>query len=178
MPICKYCGKNFTRTNRLGQPPKYCSKGCYKKAHYQFRVQSRRKILIEENSSKNRKCLYCGKPLPLTLKRGTKYCSGRCFYKKFTQDHPDYSRQEEKKIRINRIQSLGGKCGVCGETDFRTLEGHHKNHDKQKDGEFYSRRFFEIDWILLCANCHKILHWEEREKKWIEMQKAKSSGGN
>lgn len=61
------------------------------------------------------------------------------------------------------------KCQKCGKNDYRVLEFHHCNK-KEKD--------FAISWaynstglekikgeikkcIILCANCHRLVHWEE-----------------
>lgn len=61
------------------------------------------------------------------------------------------------------------KCSKCGNNDYRVLEFHHRD-GKEKD--------FAISWafnnigiektrkeiekcVILCSNCHRIMHWQE-----------------
>ena len=61
------------------------------------------------------------------------------------------------------------KCESCGNSDFRVLDFHHKDL-KNKDfniSDFRYRAGFkklqeEVEkCTLLCANCHRIVHYEE-----------------
>ena len=65
------------------------------------------------------------------------------------------------------------KCDKCGVKDYRVLEFHHlKSENKDFDiGSVFNKRYGlkgikeEIEkCIILCANCHKILHYKERGK--------------
>lgn len=64
------------------------------------------------------------------------------------------------------------ECIKCGVNDYRVLEFHHLD---QKDKEFaisWAHDNTSIDKIkkeiekcvVLCANCHRVLHWEEMKK--------------
>ena len=67
------------------------------------------------------------------------------------------------------------KCSKCGITDYRVLEFHHENknnNDKEfsigdaiRKGQGFNRIKKEIaKCVVICANCHKILHYKERGK--------------
>jgi len=66
------------------------------------------------------------------------------------------------------------KCSKCGNTDYRVLEFHHL-HNKNKEfsigAAFYNHYGFERikkeveKCIVLCANCHRILHYKDRNSK-------------
>ena len=75
-----------------------------------------------------------------------------------------------QKMRIARqrneaLDILGGVCVHCGIDDRRVLEFHHINgkNDRRRD---MHKLLMEIkageEIIILCANCHSILHFEER----------------
>ncbi len=67
-------------------------------------------------------------------------------------------------------------CAHCGNDDFRTLEFHHKNPD-EKDFNLGDAKHHGLskDRIMreakkcdvLCANCHRIHHYEERCKATV-----------
>ena len=63
------------------------------------------------------------------------------------------------------------KCAHCGIQDWRVIQLHHEGDDKDfsvseglKRGLSYDRVMEEADkCIPLCANCHQILHHDERD---------------
>ncbi len=121
-----------------------------------------------ERIGEDRKCSFCGKDIPIKKRFGTKYCSRTCDRKAFRKDNPDYSRDymrkslgkyviSESKRVFERINSLGGKCEVCGNDDIRVLEMHHLSK-KEKGNDFRTERFSKHKWKLLCANCHRLHH--------------------
>lgn len=84
----------------------------------------------------------------------------------------DRTRDKLRKIdfKIKAIDYLGGKCKVCGYNKcIASLDFHHRD-PKSKNKNI--KDIFNRDWItvqkeldkctLLCANCHRELHWEER----------------
>jgi len=99
------------------------------------------------------------------------------WYKKNKKKHIKNSsilRDKYMKIGyeyINRFKTING-CAKCSECHVACLEFHHRD-SAEKD--------FEISWAIkngyslkrikqemkkcdvLCSNCHKKLHWEERE---------------
>lgn len=63
-------------------------------------------------------------------------------------------------------------CEHCGSTDYRTFEFHHRD-PSEKDGEISKMVISRFAWkkileeikkcLCLCANCHRIVHYEERK---------------
>jgi hypothetical protein len=71
-------------------------------------------------------------------------------------------------------QKQGKACVRCGITDPRVLDFHHRDPEQKLSSlsDLWKRnpgKQAVIDEIakceLLCANCHRILHWEERENR-------------
>ena len=64
------------------------------------------------------------------------------------------------------------KCNICKIDDPRVLEFHHLDK-KQKDFSISFAYFNRMGLdsirqeikkcVILCANCHRIMHWQERE---------------
>lgn len=78
-----------------------------------------------------------------------------------------------KRTRQKAIQHLGGKCIICGYKKYpEVLEFHHKDPTKKSFG--LSMRGLTRSWEktkeeiekcdLLCANCHRERHVEERKQ--------------
>jgi 5-methylcytosine-specific restriction endonuclease McrA len=89
-----------------------------------------------------------------------------------TEKFKSYQRTYVKKKRSERkakaIELKGGKCAQCGyDRCSYALEFHHLSHDtKDKDiSQFFIRNTWEgvlkelEKCILLCANCHRELHY-------------------
>jgi hypothetical protein len=76
--------------------------------------------------------------------------------------------RKEKKDWFNSIKA-NLKCEQCGESHIATLDFHHTNPSEKEFGIARSSRsreniLKEIEkCIILCSNCHRKLHWEERE---------------
>lgn len=86
-------------------------------------------------------------------------------------------RQAERAAFLLTIrQTLG--CAKCGITDEWCLDFHHRN-PAEKD-RAVSRTFNNPNWSVkrimaeidkcdvLCANCHRRVHWEERQQQTKE----------
>lgn len=76
-------------------------------------------------------------------------------------------------------------CTMCGNTDIRVLQFHHINpKDKLHTvssmvsrGMTVSAIKREIEkTIVLCASCHIIHHWEEREQQRLVREKRRGRG--
>jgi hypothetical protein len=114
----------------------------------------------------------------------------RIWYQKHGAERREYARQRyqdnHEAIRSQRLergraltlfvqeQKVGKECARCGIKDSRVLDFHHLDPEQKELGlgSVASRRPSKqriLDEIakceLLCANCHRILHWEERENK-------------
>jgi hypothetical protein len=117
------------------------------------------------------------------------------------QKHKEYAKKhyEENKVSIIKKAHVQKKittakfaefkatnsCVTCGENhpatlDFHHVEKSHKNkklHNLVKDGHTWKRIMEEVDkCVVLCANCHRIHHHEERlikkQKKLAKKQKS------
>jgi hypothetical protein len=92
------------------------------------------------------------------------------------RDNPAYinDRTTERRKMLRDLiqqQKVGRVCMRCGISDPRVLDFHHADKNG-KDGGIASAvgKNWGVKRILdeiakcevLCANCHRILHWEER----------------
>lgn len=90
--------------------------------------------------------------------------------------------ERQRGLKLKAIEYLGGKCYVCGYDKCpAALEFHHRNPE-QKDFEisktnltaWNSQITDELDkCVLLCANCHRETHWEEKEFSNLSPKLAK-----
>jgi hypothetical protein len=97
----------------------------------------------------------------------------RAYYWSIVKNNPEeYAKLIKKRRiyqrtkRIKMIELLGKKCIKCGMDDMRTLEIHHIN-GKKKGEQFTTMKIKEFkmriekeEFMLLCANCHHIIHRE------------------
>lgn len=100
MVPCGHCGKDFRKESKTSR---YCSKTCYKAAHYNRTLQLRREAV--------RKCFTCGDAFTGTV--SGKYCSPDC---RRAAVVPKLSRLSERTSRFART------CRTCG-TEFDAV--HH-----------------------------------------------------
>lgn len=98
--------------------------------------------------------------------------------KKYQRDYyakyPEYfiKKTRDRRRELNQFVleiKKKGKCSKCGNNDYRVLDFHHPRNDKI-DGisnlirRGWSKKRIQIEiskCILLCKNCHAILHWKE-----------------
>lgn len=146
----------------------------------------------------NNKCVICGKLIYIRECNNNSHnaCSIACRNKWFSKERsPTWKgglvrkkirdRQREKRLGVERkikaINLLGGACSLCGfDGCIASFDFHHKNpKDKIKKGLHGLRRgnwekfLKELEkCILLCANCHRELHWNEKHKEDIEWIKT------
>lgn len=118
-----------------------------------------------------RTCIGCGEEKPFGkfanagITKGVQYrrrlCAS-CYSKK------KYEKSRENKRRL--VEYKGGlSCLHCGNDDHRVIEFHHRDPSK-KEGAIsamlshsWPKIKREIDKCdALCANCHRILHYELR----------------
>lgn len=107
---------------------------------------------------------------------GTKKDKQREYNKQYYQNNSAYfkenARKREQEIqKFIQQQKVGMFCQRCGNTDIRVLDFHHLDKSKKEmsisqivyKGWGRERILQEIAKCeVLCANCHRILHWEER----------------
>lgn len=95
--------------------------------------------------------------------------------RKYAQDNPDkvkvWNDRNKAKMRALFIEYKSKlKCTKCDESHISCLDFHHVD-PSQKEGlitkMIYSRLKLERELkkcIVLCSNCHRKLHWNEREE--------------
>lgn len=104
-------------------------------------------------------------------------CRWKKQYKK-QKDNPEFlERANEAKARVRLkhkqriVDTLGGKCSMCGLVDDPCIYDAHHVNPQEKDRELsslslYSWEIIEEELkkcILLCAHCHRKLHVDNRK---------------
>jgi len=87
-----------------------------------------------------------------------------------------------RRNKIKLVEYKGGKCERCGyDKCIDALEFHHLNPDEKDfglscgDTRSLEKLKAEADkCIMVCANCHREIHAEERERKILERDKKKN----
>lgn len=87
-------------------------------------------------------------------------------------------RRVEKKQRL--IEAFGGKCCLCGYSKcIGALDFHHEGNESKEFtiADFLTRKFSNLmrearKCKLLCANCHRELHYLEVESYGGKRRKA------
>lgn len=87
-------------------------------------------------------------------------------------------QKRRDKIKLMAVEYKGGKCEICGyDKCVDALEFHHLNPEEKDFGisaNGYTRSFDEVKHeldkcIMVCANCHRELHHQERNKNNTEL---------
>lgn len=143
----------------------------------------------QRNLKPNCTCKTCGKALyrrPSKQKENI-FCSTGCRNKHFTKErYPELFQRikrdrssDQKRIRYKKEKAVaykGGKCEFCGYNKcLAAMDFHHINpEDKIYDVKVLMTRRWELikeeidKCILLCSNCHRELHWNERQRKKLD----------
>lgn len=119
-----------------------------------------------------KQCRYCNRWYPETSFGVAKTTPNKVFRRRKCR----YCYRDTKQILINRIHQwiisykVERGCGNCGTVDQRILDLHHTDEKKKSFTVGYFRRALGFERIkrevrkceVLCANCHRILHYEKR----------------
>lgn len=140
----------------------------------------------QRNLKPNCECKVCKKELyrrPSRLNKDNIFCSYGCRNRYFSGDkgkHKSKSKRnrswDQKSIKYKKERAVaykGGKCERCGyDKCIAALDFHHINpNDKIYAVKDLMVRKWELiqeeidKCILLCSNCHREEHWNERRKK-------------
>ena len=93
------------------------------------------------------------------------------YYQRNKTNYRKTSKLKRQKILsiVNNIKSKG--CIICGETNLACLDFHHLDPN-EKEGSISKMISTPIKLekelkkcIVLCANCHRKLHWDEKYNK-------------
>lgn len=115
---------------------------------------------IKEKGIRTSKCKTCTKAYGKIH-----YNNNKNVYKERSKNN----RENEIKKTKDLIAKLKIKCIKCGESHPATLDFHHINpNEKDQDiAKMTSRKKILEEskkCIILCSNCHRKLHWNERQK--------------
>lgn len=117
-------------------------------------------------------CKYCNEDKPESSFPTAGVVKGKTYFRK--KCNSCYiAMKTERKVRIKSDiadfrKTL--KCEHCGNKDYRVLEFHHKNDDKEHNVADMLKRGYSLVRVMkeiqkcipLCANCHRIEHYELR----------------
>jgi len=129
-----------------------------------------------DTNSETRRCRGCNKEFPIEEFPGsTAPSNGKVYRRWLCHSCYVYSKTSYKQKMASWLEEVKRQCvcAKCGNDDFRVLDFHHKNGDKSFGLAEASRRFGRkkiLEEIAkcepLCANCHRILTYEDRKEKW------------
>jgi len=121
-------------------------------------------------------CSFCGAEYTTRGNSNKKYCSRSCKEKarakRVRDNNPNYNKEKYERRKTN-IKPLFDKvkveCAHCGNNDTRVLDFHHINPETKSfelsKWTAHTRKEIEEEinkCIILCANCHRIVHYEDR----------------
>ena len=142
---CEGCGGRFSERYAY-RKSKFCSHACY----------------LRKRWGNKGRCVECGKEHP------TRFCSKRCFYR----FHGRRVVLKAREDRVEIIDTLGGRCVLCGFADKRALDIDHTDRRRKLKMKSYPLQRRVSDWRknmahirVLCANCHRIETFENVWKK-------------
>ena len=136
-----------------------------------------RKYCIECNSpfdSKHPRTVCCSDECKLIRNRRNKLKFQKEYYKKYQGRYANYQRDRANMHREKVYEYLGGKvCNRCGLTHEcnSIFEVHHQDSTSKEANisniitGSWDRIEKELqNTILLCSNCHRVVHWELKKE--------------
>lgn len=137
----------------------------------------------------NKICKRCDQLKPLSEfplnspdKKGRRYYMSKCkkcmsesvkpYVKKYMKENPERAKQYGKNTRVKRSKILeelkSGGCIKCGDKRHYVIDFHHLDpHQKDvamSDGSIKQIMKEKDKCVLLCSNCHREFHYQEKEK--------------
>ena len=99
----------------------------------------------------------------------------RAASKRYYQKKANRNKERREQLKNWLIDyKKNSKCVICGENHIACLEFHHKNPNEKefsvsnivykKDLSLEELKKEIKKCVVLCANCHRKLHWEEKVK--------------
>lgn len=137
---------------------KYQKKRYHTDPEYRARILKKRKEFYEKHREKEK------------AYRRERYHTNKEVREREKAQARAYRVRTEAEARKELIKLLGSKCQHCGMSDPRCLVIHHVNGRENKHhcdhrGDLKAYLRGEIDLMLLCANCHRILHYNLERKQ-------------
>jgi predicted HNH restriction endonuclease len=108
------------------------------------------------------------------------------WYERNKKQHQAGVKKNKREGKKRWIEFKGSKkCSHCGAQHAAIIDFHHViKEDKKSVFKLAANRCYkaaiqeaEEKCIPLCANCHRIFHWEEREKKSAKKALKRSNHG-
>lgn len=126
-----------------------------------------KRYIDRDLNAKSKVCRYCGidKPIDEFPSAGGDYKRCKC-----NVCYVAMKTKRKRKIAAS-VEDIKKnlQCKNCGNDDFRVLDFHHKNDKEFNISEastkgYGNKKIFEeiAKCEVLCSNCHRILHYEER----------------
>jgi len=119
-----------------------------------------------------KKCPSCNKRKGMSQYDVRKAKSGKKYAKSYCKDCCKYKKKSRTRdIKKQAVEYLGGKCNECGFVGCPAVYDFHHIDPKLKEFSIGSKRAEALDSIkdeldkcvLLCANCHRTLHYNISE---------------
>jgi len=116
----------------------------------------------------NRTCKSCGITLPVEEFPSAGLIEGVQYYRHKCQTCYQKQKLSESRRRMEKFHSYKKtlKCNRCGYSDYRALQFHHSDDNKEGNPSVIARQRSwenvkrELDKCeVLCANCHQIEHF-------------------
>ena len=178
--VCLTCNRTFYRTYhrpKHWKNVKFCSKKCTGK----YKTGKLSPLYKKGKYTKTEKiCPTCNNTFISEYNYCSKTCSNRFETKDITSEEKRSKRlkvlkkQQERyeKNKLELVRYKGDKCAICGYNkciaalDFHHLNPSNKNFNiGQNRGKSIEILKSEVDkCIMICANCHKELHYNEVRK--------------
>ena len=175
--VCEKCNKEFPfwikvdEKRRCLKNRKYCLK-CSPHGKHNTRSLHNRGKSDKKRESFEVNCSICDRKYSYTVGKTTGHSRTKC-----NSCLVNAQRTKKKEILVNY---KGGKCAICGyKKCIKALEFHHEDPTTKEFTLGYQANFAldrlkkEADkCLLLCANCHRELHYKEVLEKKLKREKS------
>lgn len=125
----------------------------------------------------SRCCRECQKLRMQRKRENPKYLSMQAENtRRWRERHPELNKQQYTANRLRKKEWLDSKklsCVKCGEARTPCLEFHHRNPAEKNVNLSVAYMHWSIPHLefelakcdVICSNCHRMLHWEERQRR-------------
>jgi hypothetical protein len=97
----------------------------------------------------------------------------RTYTKRWRENNKGIEKKQRLERKLKAIELFGGKCMICGFDEcLAALDFHHEKEERNgKNENCIANLLRGTKWekiekelkkcILVCANCHRRIHWEQ-----------------
>lgn len=102
------------------------------------------------------------------------------YHKNYNRLHPGRQKKYNDKVRLWFEEYRATlKCQFCGEDHPACLDFHHRNPDEKEATIVKKVKHWSIERLkkeiakcdVLCSNCHRKHHWNERKTQNVTLQR-------